>query len=59
MRDLEPGMRYQVRVTDGDAAGHRDAVHGKAHGRSAMQESGLRMESMLRLHAARRRAFNP
>jgi hypothetical protein len=31
MRDLELGVGYQVRVPDGDAAGHRDAVHGKTH----------------------------
>ena len=31
MRDLEPGMGHQVRVSDGDAAGYRNAVQGKAH----------------------------
>ena len=31
MRDFEPGVRHQMRVSDGDATGHRDAVHGEAH----------------------------
>ena len=33
VRDLQFGVRHQMRVSDGDAAGHRDAVHGEAHGR--------------------------
>ena len=42
MGDFELGVRYQMRVSDGNATGHRNTVHGEAHTAIRLRRSSWR-----------------